>query len=115
MRTQFKAAVVQAAPVFMDLEGCVEKAIGLIAQAARNDAQIIAFSECWFPGYPWWIWLSATAHNVKYFQQYHENSLVVGSDAFNRLSEAARRQWNLCVHGRQRTRSWLPVHRAVLV
>ena len=89
MRTQFKAAVVQAAPVFMDLEGCVEKAIGLIAQAARNDAQIIAFSECWFPGYPWWIWLSATAHNVKYFQQYHENSLVVGSDAFNRLGEAA--------------------------
>lgn len=90
MSTKFKAAVVQAAPVFMDLDGCVEKAVGLIEEAARNGARIVAFSECWFPGYPWWIWLSATAFNVKYFQQYHENSLQIGSDAFNALSEAAR-------------------------
>ena len=90
MSTKFKAAVVQAAPVFMDLDGCVEKAIGLIEKAAQSGARIVAFSECWFPGYPWWIWLSATAYNVKYFQQYHENSLEPGSDAFNRLSEAAR-------------------------
>ena len=91
MSTKFKAAVVQAAPVFMDLEGCVEKAVGLIGEAARSGARMVAFSECWFPGYPWWIWLSATAYNVRYFQQYHENSLEVGSDAFNRLGEAARK------------------------
>ena len=90
MSVKFKAAVVQAAPVFMDLDGCVEKAVGLIEEAARNGARLIAFSECWFPGYPWWIWLSATAYNGQYFQQYHENSLAVGSDAFNRLSKAAR-------------------------
>ena len=90
MSAKFKAAVVQAAPVFMDLDGCVEKAVGLIEEAARNGARLIAFSECWFPGYPWWIWLSATAYNVQYFQQYHENCLAVGSDAFNRLGKAAR-------------------------
>ena len=90
MSVKFKAAVVQAAPVFMDLDGCVDKAVGLIEEAARNGARLIAFSECWFPGYPWWIWLSATAYNVQYFQQYHENCLAVGSDAFNRLSKAAR-------------------------
>ncbi len=90
MSIKFKAAVVQAAPVFMDLEGCVEKAIGLIERAASEGAKIVAFSECWFPGYPWWIWLSPTAHNIQYFQQYHENSLVVGSDAFNRLAQAAK-------------------------
>ena len=90
MSVKFKAAVVQAAPVFMDLDGCVEKAVGLIEEAARNGARLIAFSECWFPGYPWWIWLSATAYNVQYFQQYHENCLAVDSAAFNRLGKAAR-------------------------
>ena len=90
MSEKFKAAVVQAAPVFMDLGASVEKAIGLIEEAARQGAGVVAFSECWIPGYPWWMWLSATAHNIRYFQQYHENSLVVGSDAFKQLSNAAR-------------------------
>ncbi len=90
MSNLYKAAVVQAAPVFMDLEGCVDKAITFIEKAAHEGARIVAFSECWFPGYPWWIWLSPAAHNVRYFQQYHENSLVVGDDAFNRLGNAAR-------------------------
>lgn len=90
MTDSFKAAAVQAAPVFMDLEGCLKKARGLIEQAAAADARIIAFPECWFPGYPWWIWLAPPAHNIRYFEQYHRNSVSVGDDAFNQLSEAAR-------------------------
>lgn len=90
MITKYKAAVVQAAPVFMDLDGCIDKAIGLIERAAQEGAKIIAFGETWFPGYPWWIWLSPTLHNVPYFQRYHENSLVVGSEQFERLAKAAR-------------------------
>ena len=90
MSIKFKAAVVQAAPVFMDLDGCVDKAIGLIEEASREGAQIVAFSECWFPGYPWWIWLSPAFNNVKYFQRYHENSMVVGSDQFKRLGQVAK-------------------------
>ncbi|WP_076419894.1 carbon-nitrogen hydrolase family protein [Colwellia sp. UCD-KL20] len=90
MSIKFKASVVQAAPVFMDLDGCVDKAIGLIERASQEGADIIAFGECWFPGYPWWIWLSPTAHNVQYFQQYHENSLVVDGPQFKRLGQAAK-------------------------
>ena len=90
MSTKFKAAVVQAAPIFMDLDASIDKAITIIERAARENAKLIAFSEAWFPGYPWWIWLSPTAHNVKYFQQYHENSLVVGSPQFERLAKAAK-------------------------
>lgn len=89
MTTKYKAAVVQAAPVFMDLDGCIDKAIRLIEQAAKEGARIVAFSETWFPGYPWWIWLSPTLHNIQHFQRYHENSLVVGSDQFKRLAQAA--------------------------
>ncbi len=90
MSIKFKAAVVQAAPVFMDLDACVDKAIALIQQASAKGARIVAFPECWIPGYPWWIWLSAPANNIRYFQQYHENCLVINSDAFTRLAEAAR-------------------------
>ena len=91
MANTFKAAVVQAAPEFMDIDACVEKTLGLIQQAASKGVRLVAFSECWIPGYPWWIWLSATAYNVQYFQRYHENSLEVGSDAFQRIAEAARK------------------------
>lgn len=90
MTETFKAAVVQAAPVFMDLDGCVEKARGLIERAAQEGARLVAFSECWFPGYPWWIWLASPAHNVKYFQAYHENSLAVDGSAFEELRQIAQ-------------------------
>ena len=66
----------------MDLAGCVDKALGLIEQAAQSGAKLVAFPECWFPGYPWWAWLSPPAHNIRYFQQYHENCLVVDSEPF---------------------------------
>ena len=90
MSLQFKVAAVQAAPVFMNLDACVDKAVHLIGRAAKEEARLIAFPECWFPGYPWWIWLSPAAYNLKYFQAYHENSLSVDSPAFARLAQAAR-------------------------
>jgi len=86
----YKVAVVQASPVFMDIAATIDKGIALIEDAANSGARLIAFPECWIPGYPWWVWLSAAAHNVKYFAPYHENSLVVDSPAFNRLCSAAK-------------------------
>lgn len=89
MQEKFKAAVVQAAPEFMNLDAGVDKAIDLIRTAADNGARFVAFPECWLPGYPWWAWLSPTAMNVRYFQTYHENCLVVDSPQFQRLAAAA--------------------------
>jgi nitrilase len=41
----FRAAVVQAAADFLDLDGCITKAIDLIKEASAKGAKLIAFPE----------------------------------------------------------------------
>ena len=56
---KYKVAVVQAAPVLLDLDATVDKTIALIEQAAAKGAKLIAFPETFIPGYPWHIWLDS--------------------------------------------------------
>ncbi|GLY83328.1 carbon-nitrogen hydrolase family protein [Actinoallomurus iriomotensis] len=86
---RFKAAVVQAEPVWLDVHASTDKAIGLIAQAARNGAGLIAFPETWIPGYPAWIWSGSPLWGMKFIPRYYENSIVVGDEPFTRLAKAA--------------------------
>jgi len=88
---KFKAAAVQAAPVFLDLDKSIDKAVALTAEAAKNGARLIAFPETWLPGYPFWIWLDSPAYGMQFVQRYFDNSLAVGSEEFERLTEAARK------------------------
>ena len=87
---RFRAAAVQAAPVFLDLDASVDKAIGLIAEAAAKGAKLVAFPETWLPGYPWFIWLDSPAWGMQFTQRYHDNSLVYGSPQAERLMKAAK-------------------------
>lgn len=47
-----KVAVVQAGSVPFDTRACVEKALGLIGEAAGMGAKILVFPEAFIPGYP---------------------------------------------------------------
>jgi predicted amidohydrolase len=51
---KFRAAVVQAAPAYLDCEATVEKGLRLIEEAAAQGARLIVFPETWVPGYPFW-------------------------------------------------------------
>ncbi|KJX94079.1 cyanide hydratase like protein [Zymoseptoria brevis] len=51
-----RVAVIQHEPVWLDLEKTVQKTIRIIEEAAQAKAKLVAFPECWIPGYPAWIW-----------------------------------------------------------
>jgi len=87
----FRVAAVQAAPAFMDLQGSVEKTIALIESAADAGAKLLAFPECWIPGYPFFIWLGAPAWWMKFVQRYNKSAMEVKSEATDAICAAARR------------------------
>ena len=96
---QFRAAAIQAAPVFLDLDASIDKAIGLIAEAATNGAKLVAFPETWLPGYPWFIWLDSPAWGMQFIQRYHDNSLVYGTPEAERIAQAAKEHAIMVVMG----------------
>nr|WP_315400635.1 carbon-nitrogen hydrolase family protein [uncultured Duganella sp.] len=92
----FKVSVVQAAPVFLDLQAGLDKAIGLIAEAGGQGAKLIAFPEIWLPGYPWWVWLGTPAWGMQFLARYHANSMRADGPEMARLCAAAA-QYNINV------------------
>lgn len=87
----FKVAAVQAAPVFLDLKGTVDKTIALIEEAHRQDVRLLAFPEAWIPGYPFWSWLGSQAWGMQFLKQYHANSIERDSVEMQAIADAAGR------------------------
>jgi nitrilase len=89
----YTIAVVQAAPVFMDRDATVEKACGLIAEAADNGARLALFPEVFIPGFPDWIWYIPPikiALNQKLYATLLEQAVTVPGPATDRLCRAAK-------------------------
>jgi nitrilase len=91
---KYKAAAIQAAPIFLDSEATVGKACQLIMEAASGGAQLVVFPETWVPGYPVWTnadsrWNYPPAKRV--YRRLYENSVEIPGPATERLSEAARK------------------------
>ncbi|KAK2813492.1 hypothetical protein FQN49_008302 [Arthroderma sp. PD_2] len=83
-----KVAITQAQPKWLDLAGSVEKTVNLIAEAAKGGAKLVAFPECWIPGYPGWIWQRPVdpISNTRYLQ----NSLSIKSPEMDAIKSAAK-------------------------
>lgn len=88
---KFRAAAIQAAPVFLDREATLEKALSLIAEAARNGADLIAFPEVFIAGYPYWNRLENVFKTAPYFAELLKNAVEVPGPETVRLCDAARR------------------------
>jgi nitrilase len=90
---RFVAAVVQAAPVYLDREATVEKAVALIEEAASEGATLVAFPETWIPGYPSWIYHAAEwnePRSKRVFARLQRSAVEVPGPATDALCRAAR-------------------------
>lgn len=90
-----RVAVVQAAPVIMDLDATVEKTLNLINEAKKSGANIVVFPESFIPAYPrglsfGFVVGSRTMEGRKDWQRYYENSVKVPSNVTDILGKAVK-------------------------
>ena len=85
-----RVAAVQAAPVFLDLEASLDKAVRLIAEAAAEGAQLVAFPEAFLPAWPAWIDEVLPGEDAAWHVRLLEQSVVVPGPVTDRLGQAAR-------------------------
>ncbi|MFC1879057.1 carbon-nitrogen hydrolase family protein [Chloroflexota bacterium] len=83
---QFTLAAVQAAPVYFDREASTEKACQLIMEAGKKGADLVAFSETWLPGYPFF---HTSSLRVQGCVTYLANAVEIPSPTTDRLCSAA--------------------------
>src|SRR6185436_14288180 len=81
-----RVGIAQFAPVPLDLDRSVTKAIAVIRQAGKDGIKLLAFPETWLPTYPFWCDLGTFskwghAQSKKLHARLAKNSLEVGSKA----------------------------------
>jgi len=86
---RFKAAAVQAAPVFLNTDATVEKVCGLIAEAARNGAKLVAFPEVFVAGYPYWSWLTNPIDASPWFERLCRCAIEIPGPEIAKIAQAA--------------------------
>ena len=90
-----RVAVVQAAPVLFDTAAGLEKALGLIREAAQNGAELVVFPELFLPCYPYGMTFGFTVGHREEsgradWKRYYDNSLLVPGLETEALAAAAR-------------------------
>ena len=96
MSNTLTAAVAQTATVLLDTPATVERAIGLMADAAKRGAQLLVFPEAFIGGYPkgadFHIYLGArTPEGRAEFKRYFDAAVTMDGPEIAQLAKAAAR------------------------
>jgi nitrilase len=97
-----RVAAVQATPVVLDAEGCVEKATRLLHEAADRGAQLAVLPECFIPLYPSNAWARGAAGFGGWdelWERLWANSVDVPGPLLDRLIDVCRERELFCVIG----------------
>lgn len=101
----FKAAAVQAAPVFLDTDATVDKTCALIAEAAGNGASLVAFPEVFVSAYPYWSWVMNPVQGSPWFEKLCKSAIELPGPEIRRIAQAARQhRVNVVVGVNERSR-----------
>ncbi|MFT4081498.1 MAG: carbon-nitrogen hydrolase family protein [Nocardioides sp.] len=92
MSTCIRVAAVQAEPVWLDLEATTDKTIAIIADAAADGAELVAFPETWLPGFPVFLFGMPVYEQTELVRTYIANSPTVDGPQIGRIRAAAREQ-----------------------
>lgn len=96
LKTSCRLAIVQAAPVMFNKDACLQKALRLIEEAAKNGAELIVFPELFLPGYPYGMTFGYTVGSRKEsgredWKVYYDNSILADGEEMRQLIDCAKR------------------------
>ena len=87
-----RLAAVQAAPVALDLDASLDKAVALIKTAAAEGAELVVLPECFLSLYPTWAWVGAAttdgAAMDEIYRRMWESAVEIPGPAVERLVQA---------------------------
>src|SRR3954452_17951947 len=96
---RFRAAAVQASPVYLNPRATADKAASLVREAAGNGATLVAFPEVFVPGYPYWNWTMNPVQGSPWFEKLYRAAIEVPGPEAAELCAAARRHGTTVVIG----------------
>lgn len=88
---KFRAAAVQAAPVFLNREATVRKLHHVVAEAAEEGADLVVLGESFVPAFPVWNLLYAPIDQHVFFRRLFDNAVQIPSPAFNEMAAIAKK------------------------
>ncbi len=88
-----RLAIVQHPPVLLDREKTLERAVGHVAEAAAEGADLVIFPETFVPGYPIWMWRLRPGADIgltnELYGRLFANAVDLASDHLAPLQAAA--------------------------
>lgn len=86
-------------PGFLDRDATIEKACGLIKEAAGRGAVFVVFPEAFIPCYPLWVWFIPPGHTHplrEVYSELHANSVSIPGPAIGKICDEAAK-WDVTV------------------
>ncbi|MBI5063014.1 MAG: carbon-nitrogen hydrolase family protein [Desulfatitalea sp.] len=93
MNDKVQVSAAQFSSVFLDRKATVQKAIHIVAEAARSGSRLVVFPEAFIPGYPCWVWQISAGEDRRLqelYVEYLENVVSVPGPDVDELCRAAR-------------------------
>jgi len=90
-----RVAISQSAPVYLNKQASLDKALKILQQAAEKGVHLVAFGETWLPGYPAWLDVCPEAAlwnhepTKRVFARLRQNSVAVAGPEIQTLRQAA--------------------------